>query len=339
MSMSLANKYRPQDWIDVCSQTSIIKILSQQLATKQIKNAYLFCGASGCGKTTIARVFSNKINENIGSPIEIDGASNNGVDNVKAIIKSAQERSIDSKYKVYIIDECHALTNQAWQAFLKCLEEPPTYTIFIFCTTDPQKIPDTILNRVQRFNFTRIPEQQIYERLDFICKQENFTNYTESIEYISKICNGGMRDGIAMLDKCSSYSEDLNINNVLIALGNYSYDIYFKLINNMIDGEESKVLEILSDVYNSGSDLKLFVDQYLAFCIDITKYIIFKSFDIIQIPSSMKDKLEVSINFENAQKYYTYIIDKLLAIKNMIKIDTNIKSTLDVTFLQMTRMC
>ena len=151
---ALAVKYRPKTFEDVVSQNAIIRILRKQIELKQFKNCYLFCGASGCGKTTVARIFANAINQGNGNPIEIDAASNNGVDNVRQLIKTASERSLDSEYKIIIIDECHALTTQAWQAFLKCIEEPPMYTIFIFCTTDPQKIPTTIINRTMRFNFS-----------------------------------------------------------------------------------------------------------------------------------------------------------------------------------------
>lgn len=337
MAESLAVKYRPTDWQSVCSQDSIIKILTRQLNLQQVKNAYLFCGASGCGKTTLARIFSNEINNYVGAPIEIDAASNNGVDNVKAIIKSAQERSIDSKYKIYIIDECHALTNQAWQAFLKCIEEPPTYTIFIFCTTDPQKIPATILNRVQRFNFTRINTDKIRDRLNYICRAEGFTNYEASTEYISKICNGGMRDAISMLDKCASYDTDLSINNVLASLGNYSYDKFFKLMNDIIDDNEAEVLYAIDNIHNDGNDLKIFIDQFLSFGIDINKYILFGSCQLLKIPSSMESSIQGIINFENSQGYYNYVVDKLLDLKNMIKADSNIKLTIEVMFLQMCR--
>ena len=152
MAESLAVKYRPRTFADLCGQSSVVKILTRQIETGEFKNAVLFNGASGCGKTTIARIIANMINNGVGEPIEIDAASNSSVDNVRQIIHDAQERSIDSKYKIYIIDECHSLSNQAWQAFLKCIEEPPKYTIFIFCTTDPQKIPETIKNRVQRLD-------------------------------------------------------------------------------------------------------------------------------------------------------------------------------------------
>lgn len=338
MAESLAVKYRPKDWSEVCGQSSIMKILTRQLELNQLKNVYLFAGASGCGKTTLARIFANKINNNIGSPNEIDAASNNGVDNVKAIIKSAQERSIDSKYKIFIVDECHMITTQGWNAFLKCIEEPPSYTIFIFCTTDPQKIPATILNRVQRYNITRISTDKVKERLAYICREEGFTNYEEAVDYIAKLCDGGMRDAISTLEKCAGYSTDLSIQNVLNALGNYSYDTFFALINNIIDGKEGEVLKILEEFYRAGNDLKLFVDMFLSFCLDVSKYVIFNSTDMLKIPSSMEGRLKNSTNFENALQYYMFIVNQLLDLKNMIKNDSNIKSTIEVIFIKMTRM-
>lgn len=337
MADSLAVKYRPREWSEVCGQQSIIKILSKQVETGEVKNAYLFCGASGCGKTTLARIFANKINRFVGQPIEIDGASNNGVDNVKTIIKAAQERSIDSKYKIYIIDECHSLTNQAWQAFLKCIEEPPAYTIFMFCTTDPQKIPATILNRVQRFNISRISIDKIIERLTYICKAEGYVNYQEACEYIAKISDGGMRDAICTLEKCASYSYDLNIENVLESLGNYSYSMFFSLMNAIIDGNEAQVIQVIDDYYNNGHDLKLFVDRFFTFCLDISKYSIFRTMSVTTIPSSMLEDMNGCVNFDNASAYYTYILDKLLNMKQVIKNDVNLKSTITVLFLQMTR--
>lgn len=337
MAETLAVKYRPQRFDEVCSQSSIVKILQRQIDIGEFKNAFLFSGASGCGKTTCARIFANEINKGVGSPIEIDGASNNGVDNVKSIIRAAQERSISSKYKIYIIDECHALTSQAWQAFLKCIEEPPRYTIFIFCTTDPQKIPETIKNRVQRFTFNRIPTNIIKERLAYICRQEGFTNYEESIDYIAKISSGGMRAAISYLDKCAGYSSDLNISNVLSSLGNYSYDVFFDLVNHMIDGSEAQVLKIIGDFYDEGNDLKLFVDQLLSFTMDINKYALFKTCDVTKIPASMEQRLIGSTNFDNAPKYYSYVTDKLLQLKNMLKNDNDPRVTIEVVLLQITR--
>lgn len=337
MSQSLATKYRPKTFSEIVSQESIIKILTRQLELGDVKNTYLFCGASGCGKTTVARAFANAINNGVGSPIEIDGASNNGVDNVKQIIKSASERSIDSKYKIYIIDECHALSNAAWQAFLKCIEEPPTYTIFIFATTDPQKIPATILNRVMRFNFTRIASDKIKERLMYICSQEQFINYEDACDYISRISNNQMRDAIATLEKCADYNTDLNIENVMNAVGSYSYDVFFDLVNAIIDGNMEQVINILTYLYNKGNDIKLFVDQFLSFVLDINKYCICKTCAVTKFPSSYESQLKMCSNFDNPEKYYCYLSDRMLELKNMLKNDVTPRDTVEVFFIRMCR--
>jgi len=170
---TLAIKYRPRVWGDVVEQGSTKIILQQQLESGEVKNAYLFCGPAGCGKTTCARIFANDINKGEGNPIELDAASNNGVDDVREIINQAKTKSLNSEYKIFIIDECHALSNSAWQAMLKIIEEPPAKSIFIFATTDPQKIPKTILSRVQRYDFQRISQKGIVDRLKYILDEEN----------------------------------------------------------------------------------------------------------------------------------------------------------------------
>lgn len=337
MNTTLAVKYRPKTFDEVSSQSSIKKILQRQLELRQFKNVYLFSGPSGTGKTTLARIFANEINNNQGFPIEIDGASNNGVANVKTIISDAIERSIDSEYKVYIIDEAHMITTAGWNAFLKTLEEPPKYTIFMFCTTDAQKIPVTILNRVQRFNLTKVNTLEIKERLRFVCEQEHYTNYEESIDYIAKISAGGMRDALAMLDKSSDYSFDLSIKNVLEALGNYSYDSLFNLTNAIIDGREDVVIKLINSFYDSGNDLKLFVEQYLDFVFDLSKYCLFKDLAVTKIPTSMEEQVKFCTGIENNRLYFNALTDKILDLKYNIKYDTNIKNTIEITLLQMCR--
>lgn len=336
--MSLSTKYRPNTFESVVGQDSIKKILKRQIELKEFKNCYLFCGSSGCGKTTCARLLANEINEHKGSPIEIDAASNNGVDNVKELVKSANERSLDSKYKIYIIDEAHSLTNQSWQAFLKCIEEPPAYTIFIFCTTEKNKVPDTIKNRCQVFNFNRINSSDIESRLAYICQQEGFTNYTDACNYISKISKGQARDAISNLEKCASYSTDLNMDHVIAALGDYSYSIFFNIINAMLDGDEAKLYNLISSVYNEGSDLKLFIDRFLDFCIDLSKYCIFKDISVTKIPNILERELKNCTLFENSIQYYNYYNNKLLELKNMLKNDINPLNTIEVVFMQMLRL-
>lgn len=334
---SLAVKYRPQRWVDVVEQSNVVRILEQQIKTKDFKNAYLFAGASGCGKTTNARLFANEINEGVGYPIELDCASNNGVDSVRALVKSAQERSIDSTYKVIILDECQNFSSSAWGALLKCIEETPKYTIFIFCTTDPQKVPNTILNRVQRFDFKKISTNGIVGRLEYICQKEGYQNYKESIEYIAKISGGCMRQAIALLEKCVSDNKILDIKNTLSVLGNYSYDVFFTLINATIDNDGQKVLKIIEYFYNNGNDLSVFVEQYTAFTLDVAKYSLFKDCSTLTIPPIMEDKLKYTVGIDNASAYFMKVIDKLLKLKQSLRNDTDVKTTIEITFLQICR--
>ena len=223
---TLAVKYRPTSWDEVSEQSSTKIILQQQLESGEVKNAYLFCGPAGCGKTTCARIFANDINKGEGNPIELDAASNNGVDDVRNIIQQAKTKSINSEYKIFIIDECHALSNSAWQAMLKIIEEPPAKSIFIFCTTDPQKIPKTILSRVQRYDFQRISQKGIVDRLWCILDKEHYNDISRenldysdnALEYIAKLADGGMRDAITFLDKCLAYHPKLTLKHVTEAL-------------------------------------------------------------------------------------------------------------------------
>lgn len=336
--MSLATKYRPLTWEDVSGQDSIISILNQQIITGNIKNTYIFSGASGCGKTTIARLFVNKINSGAGSPLELDAASNSGVDNVREIVKSAQERSINSLYKAYIIDECHALSNQAWQAFLKCIEEPPKYTIFIFCTTEPDKIPNTIKNRCMRFNFNRISAELIRSRLLYIAESENAINYTDTCDYISRICNGEMRNAISLLEKCLDYNQDININNAIYCLGDYSYETKFDLVDSIIDGNIAKALLIIDNLFNSGANLNKFIDSFIEFNIDILKYILYNDIKCTRLPLNLEERLKFSTGFNDAKKYYFYILDNLLATKDMLKTTALIKPTVEIMISKMCRL-
>ena len=298
---SLAVKYRPKVWQDVTEQNSTKIILQQQLESGEVKNAYLFCGPAGCGKTTCARIFASDINKGSGNPIELDAASNNGVDDVREIIQQAKTKSLNSEYKIFIIDECHALSNSAWQAMLKIIEEPPAKSIFIFCTTDPQKIPKTILSRVQRYDFQRISQFGIVQRLKWICDNEDITRFsdngklpennyatTSAIKYIAKIADGGMRDAITLMDKCLAYSKDLTLENVVKALGTTDYDTMFKLTDYLLqmNGEESTKLavQLIEDIYNNGKDLKTFVRQYVQFLLDLSKYGIGCDWKYLQLP-------------------------------------------------------
>lgn len=338
MGEALAVKYRPQTFQEVVSQKSVITILQRQIDLKQYTNCYLFCGASGCGKTSIARIFAKAINNGKGRPIEIDGASNNGVDNIRSIIEDAQQRALDSEYKIFIVDEVHALSTNAWQAFLKCLEEPPMYTIFILCTTNPEKIPATILNRVMRFNLNRLSTEEIYKRLCYISQQEGFTNYEESCDYISKMCNGGARDAIAYLEKAASYSKQMDIYLTTEALGTISYKTLFSMINSIIDGNGKELFENISRIYNQGQNLVLLVDQLVDLTLNIEKYCIFQDISCTNIPSSLLDSLTYTANIDNNIDYFAKLSEELLSLKNMLKYDTNIYTTIEITLNKILRL-
>ena len=146
-----------------------------------------------------------------------------------------------------------------------------------------------------------------------------------------------MRDAISLLEKVGSFDTDMSIDNALNALGTYSYSMFFTLVNDIIDCKQDKVIETISNIYYEGKDLKLFVDQFFAFCLDVTKYCLFRSTDLLDIPHSQEEALKLSTNFENAEKYYMVIVDKLLKLKNMIKNDASMRTTVEAAFLNMTR--
>lgn len=303
---TLAVKYRPKTFDDVVEQQAIKDILTDQIKTGTFQHSYLFCGPAGCGKTTAARIFANDINGGKGNPIEVDAASNNGVDNVREIIDGARRKSLDSDYKVYIIDECHMLSTGAWNAMLKLLEEPPKTTVFIMCTTDPQKIPATILSRVQRYNFSKIALTNIVNRLKYIIHSEvdevlseggpdgAYTFTEEAVQYIAKLADGGMRDSITMLDKCLSLCPDLTIESVVKALGTVDYNTHFDLLFKLETGVKDSAIKLIEDVYNSGKDLKQFIKQFQYFVLDVCKYKMFNDFQYVSIPAlpEYKQKLE-----------------------------------------------
>lgn len=332
MSKALALKYRPQSFDDLTEQKAVVQILTNQIETKTIKHGYLFIGAAGTGKTTSARIFANMINEGKGTPIELDAASNNSVDDIRELIEQAQTKSFDSEYKIFIIDECHMITPQGWNAFLKTLEEPPIKSIFIMCTTNPEKIPKTILSRVERQYFQKISQQGIVDRLKYILGTElNGTEYqweTDAISYIAKLADGGMRDAITLLDKCLSYSTDLTIENVVKALGVADYDIMTDLTDAICEGDKEKIIKIISDLDSSGMDLRQFVKLYSEFVLDINIYLITKNTSFIKVPELWVTKFKNS----NIDKFNS-LADCIMKLRNEIKYEHSPKSVILATLL------
>ena len=334
MSKALAIKYRPQTFEDLTEQSAVVTILTNQIETNTIKHGYLFCGGAGTGKTTSARIFANMINKGAGTPIELDAASNNSVEDIRRLTEDAQTQSIDSEYKVFVIDECHSLSNQAWQAMLKTLEEPPAKAIFIFCTTNPEKIPQTILSRVQRYNFQRISQEGIVQRLLYILRCEGAiasTHLVEAVEYIAKIADGGMRDAITLMDKCLSFSSDLTVENVIKALGVADYNTMFDLNNAFFENDKPKLIKIVSDVYSSGMDLKLYIKTYFEFLLDLNVYCLTKDLSMTKIPEIWVDEMKSygSHEWSVSNNLLTYITD----LQSSIKWEQNPKAVIIAKFI------
>ena len=331
---TLATKYRPKEFSDVCGQKSIIKIFEQQLKTRTFKNFILMCGPSGCGKTTLARILANKINNTVDTFIEMDAASNNSVDDMRRLIDMASERSLNSEYKIIILDEVHMLSTQAFNTLLKFAEETPKYTIVILCTTDPQKIPQTIINRCQIFNLSRINDKQLIDRLKTICISEGYTFDQLALDYIVKMSNGSARQSITYLDKCKDYSTYISVENVKEVLGDCSYDTFFDLVDAIVDDNKSKIISIIDSIYDKGTDLKLFISNFLSFVLQLTKfYLLNGNMSGVNIPESYIDRIKYSVGIENGDKYLCELVNKLLKIKQAIKVDSDIRTTIEVMLL------
>ena len=276
--MNLATKYRPKKFADLVCQDNVKIVLQNQIDLNEFKQSYLFCGSAGTGKTTSARIFANEINKGEGRIVEIDGASNNGVDNIRNLIDNCKMKSLDGTYKVFIIDEVHMLSIGAFNALLKILEEPPKGTIFILCTTDPQKIPATILSRVQRFDFKRIPTQRIVNRLTYIIEKENKERteqieYTdEALQYIAQLAEGGMRDAITKLDTVLGFTQNITSDAVIKCLGLTSTQFILEIIDNIINKEPKNILGAIDTIFLEGKDLKLFIKDSIKVLIDVIKF-------------------------------------------------------------------
>lgn len=295
-NVDLALKWRPKCFAEVVGQESVISILSRQIATKTWKNTYLFAGAYGCGKTTCARIFANEINDGEGQPIEIDGASHNGVDDIRALIADAQQSSIECKYKVYLIDEAHMITTQGWNAALKLIEEPPTDAIFIFCTTNPEKLPQTILSRLQRFDFKRVNPKVIADRLEYILNEEQTgcTYVRSALDRIAVLADGHVRDAIKLMDKCLSNTNDLSLENVETLLGLFKYESLVTITNGIVSKNLDQCLSELEHVRSTNSDMLKFMDALLSFAIDCAIYAELGSNEHTNIPDDMKATLNVN---------------------------------------------
>lgn len=330
MALALALKYRPKTFNDLVEQESIKTILDYQLTNNCIKNAYLFTGPAGCGKTTSARIFATTINNGGKNYTELDGASNNSVDDIRKIIDEAKFKDLVSNYKIYIIDECHQLSSGAWAALLKLLEEPPSKTIFILCTTDAQKIPNTILSRVQRYDFKRISFEGVCKRLDYILSTEsinqNIVWEKEAIEYVARISDGGMRDAITLLDKCLAYSLKLSVENVTKALDFVDMTVMYDLTDHLYNRDVNNIIMLTEKIYRDGTDIKLFAKQYLSYILNVIKLNATNNPNLTNLPNSIITLLKDITKSSKADSFYIELLEWLLKLNELIKWETNPKA-------------
>jgi DNA polymerase-3 subunit gamma/tau len=274
----LARKWRPQNFQEVIGQEHVVRTLANAIKTNHVVHAYLFCGPRGTGKTTAARILAKALNCERGPTAEpcgqcppcqqiaagnsidvaeIDGASNNGVENVREIRENAKYLPQSDRHKIYIIDEVHMLSGAAFNALLKTLEEPPGHVKFILATTEPQKLPDTILSRCQRHNFKRIPAGRILERLQQICQAEGATLSSTSLALIVRQSDGSMRDALSVLDHLfSACGKSPSNEAVAEALGAIDQTLVHQFTEDLVRRDAKGLLQRCEQVFNRGVDLK-----------------------------------------------------------------------------------
>ena len=305
---ALYRKFRPDTFADVKGQDHIVTTLQNQLRANRIGHAYLFTGTRGTGKTTVAKIFARTVNcENPGPDgpcgecricraiaagasmdvIEIDAASNNGVDNVREIVEEVSYSPAEGKYKVYIIDEVHMLSTGAFNALLKTLEEPPSYVIFILATTEVYRLPITILSRCQRYDFKRISIDTIAGRLREVVGEESVQVEEKALRYIAKVADGSMRDALSLLDQCVAFhlGQELTYEKVLDVLGAVDTEVFSSLLRHVLDRNVQGSVQLLEEIVMQGRELTQFVT-------DFTWYL--RNLMLVQASDNLEDVIDMS---------------------------------------------
>lgn len=357
---ALYRKWRPDTFADVKGQDHIVTTLKNQIESDRIGHAYLFCGTRGTGKTTIAKILAKAVNCEHpvdGNPcgecavckaiangsslnvIEIDAASNNGVDNIRQIRDEVQYRPTEGKYKVYIIDEVHMLSIGAFNALLKTLEEPPAYVIFILATTEAHKIPVTIMSRCQRYDFKRISVETIADRLRDLVGRENAKVEDKALKYIAKMADGAMRDALSLLDQCMSFYTDreLRYEDVLEVLGTVDTEVFSRLLRDVVNEKVTSLIEALEEMILQGRDMTQLV-------LDFTWYL--RNLLLLKASPEAEAMMDMSADNLERLKEETYMVtdDKIMRyIRILSELSANIKFStqkrvlIEVALIKMTR--
>jgi len=288
---ALYRSYRPQDFKSVAGQRHVVTTLQNAIKLNKVAHAYLFSGPRGTGKTSMAKIMAKALNcvhgpttepcneceickgitkGTISDIVEIDAASNNGVDEIRDLRDKVKYLPSECRYKVYIIDEVHMLSQGAFNALLKTLEEPPSHVIFILATTEPHKIPATILSRCQRFDFQSLDKDDIVERLQYVLNAENIKATPEAVDLIAESSEGGMRDALSLLDQSISYSTDdvISEDDVLAVSGNISSQIILHMLKEALESNSAEVLKSLGEIISDGKEIPRIINDVIIFLRD-----------------------------------------------------------------------
>ena len=350
---ALYRTYRPTTFEEVAGQQHIVQTIKNALATGKIAHAYLFAGPRGTGKTTMAKLLAKALNceHGIGCQcneckncvainegthpdvLEIDAASNNSVDEVRDLIDKVKYGTILGRYKVYIIDEVHMMTPSAFNALLKTLEEPPEHVIFILATTEPHKILPTILSRCQRYDFSKVSDEDIKERIQVVLEKENITYNEEAVNLIISLADGGMRDALSILDQVLAYSGDqLNVQDVLDIFALESSEEKIALIHSIINSDINDILRRLSSYIERGTDIKRLTNDLLMMLKDVMIYSSSRSSQYLQVLSeSQAEELSDALNPDTTMEMITVLLDTLKDYKNV----TSINPLFEVSLLKL----
>ncbi|SOB73768.1 DNA-directed DNA polymerase [Anaerobutyricum hallii] len=358
--MALYRKWRPNDFDEVRGQDAIVQTLRNQIIYNRIGHAYLFCGTRGTGKTSIAKLFAKAVNCEHpvnGNPcnacpscqainaqssldvLEIDAASNNGVENIRDIREQVQYSPVEGRYKVYIIDEVHMLSSGAFNALLKTLEEPPSYVIFILATTEKHKIPVTILSRCQKYDFKRISVDTITGHLVSLMEKEQIDAEEKALRYIARAADGSMRDALSLLDQCIAFylGQTLTYENVLEVLGTADTSVFSTLLRSILKKDSMSALDIIDTMITEGRELSQFLSDFLWY---LRNLLILKDQEGAEESLDMSKETIATLKEECAMVDTTALlryIRLLSELSNQIRTATQKRVLLEVGFIKLCR--